>query len=629
MMPWARLHRALLAFGLSLLVAACATPVGVTRVDTQASYHRLTSSAVATAHASEYAQRVLRRNLLQARFNEQPAEALAELHQRYVRDGDEDRLITLAELSFLHAEKSGDRAWYLASAVYAYALLFPGAGKPPTVDPVSRQYRLIYDLYNLGLAEGLRRPDGETVDLTAGQRALPFGTLDVTVAQDDFVWLGYRLQDFVPATSLDVRGLRNRYWRTGVVAALVAGIASQEAIASIPGARRIGPGTRLAVTAVLRVDDPRGGIASGALRGRLELYPEDRTRTIAIDGREEPLESDSTAALALWLEHSVIWDVDMRGLLQLGALEWIPRDRADDGLFLLEPFRSDRIPVVLVHGTASNPARWAELVNELRGDPRIRDRYQLWLFLYETGAPIGYSAGRLRRALERTLAAVDPAGTAPALHRMVVIGHSQGGLLAKLTVVDSGNRFWQSMTKVTPETLDAQDADPHVREIMRQSLSFTPEPFVERVVFVATPHRGSYLAGWRLGQFGSWLMREIRQMKHRTVGSVTHSEEAQVMRMVGQLPTSIDDMSPNNPFITTLSTIPVAPGVRVNSIVAVKGEGPPYDDGDDGVVQYRSAHLENVESELVVHSEHSVQGNPVAIEEIRRILLEHAVARHP
>jgi pimeloyl-ACP methyl ester carboxylesterase len=614
---------------LALLVAACATPVGVTRVDTQASYHRLTSSAVASGRASEYAQRVLRRNLLQARFEEQPSQALAELHQLYVRHGDEDRLITLAELSFLHAEKSGDRAYYLAAAVYAYALLFPGTGTSHTVDPVSRQYRLIYDLYNLGLAEGLRRTDDETVDLTAGPRALPFGTLDVTVADADFVWLGYRLERFVPATALDVRGLRNRYWRTGVGAALVAGLASQEAIASIPGARRIGPGTRLAVTAVLRVDDPRGGIASGALRGRLELYPEDRTRTIVIDGRAEPLESDSTAALALWLEHSVIWDVDMRGLLQLGALEWIPRDRADDGLFLLEPFRADRIPVVLVHGTASNPARWAELVNELRGDPRTRDHYQLWLFLYETGAPIGYSAGRLRRALERTLAEVDPTGTAPALRRMVVIGHSQGGLLAKLTVVDSGDRFWQSMTKVTPETLDAPDVDPHVREIMRQSLTFTREPFVERVIFVATPHRGSYLAGRRVGQLGSWLMREIRQLNHRTVGSLTHSEEAQVMRMVDTLPTSLDDMSPNNPFIKTLSTIPVAPGVHVNSIVAVKGEGPPYDDGDDGVVQYRSAHLEEAESELVVHSEHSVQGHPVAIEEIRRILLEHAVAKQP
>jgi hypothetical protein len=206
---------------------------------------------------------------------------------------------------------------------------------------------------------------------------------------------------------------------------------------------------------------------------------------------------------------------------------------------------------------------------------------------------------------------------------MVVIGHSQGGLLAKLTVVDSGDRFWRSMTKVTPETLDATDVDPRVREIMRQSLTFTPEPFVERVIFVATPHRGSYLAGWRVAQFGSWLMREIRQLKQRTVGSLTHSEEAQVMRMVDELPTSLDDMSPNNAFIKTLSTIPIAPGVRVNSIVAVKGEGPPYDDGDDGVVQYRSAHLEDVESELVVRSEHSVQGNPIAIEEIRRILLEH------
>jgi pimeloyl-ACP methyl ester carboxylesterase len=622
-------RRALLALGLALLLAACATPVGVTRVDTQASYHRLTSSAVATGRASEYAERVLRRNLLQARFEEQPAEALAALHKVYVRDGGNDRLITLAELSFLHAEKSGDRSYYLAAAVYAYALLFPGTGRPPTVDVASHQYRLVYDIYNFGLAEGLRRADGGTVDLTAGPRALPFGTLEVTVADEDFVWLGYRLENFVSATSLDVRGLRNRYWRSGVGAALVAGIASQEAIASIPGARRIGHDTRLAVTAVLRMDDPRGGIASGSPRGRLELYPEDRTRTVVIDGREEPLESDTTAALALWLEHSAIWNVDMRGLLQLGALEWIPRDRADDGMFLLEPFRTDRIPVVLVHGTASNPARWAELVNELRGDPRIRDRYQLWLFLYETGAPIGYSAGRLRRALERTLSEVDPTGIAPALHRMVVIGHSQGGLLTKLTVVDSGDRFWQSMTKVTPESLDTLDVDPHVREIMRQSLTFTPEPFIERVVFVATPHRGSFLAGWRLGQFGSWLAQEIRRLNRRTVGSLTHSEEAQVIRMVDQLPTSIDDMSPSNPFIKTLAEIPVVPGVRVNSIVAVKGEGPPYDDGDDGVVQYRSAHLDGVESELVVDSEHSVQGNPVAIEEIRRILLEHAAARHP
>jgi hypothetical protein len=45
--------------------------------------------------------------------------------------------------------------------------------------------------------------------------------------------------------------------------------------------------------------------------------------------------------------------------------------------------------------------------------------------------------------------------------------------------------------------------------------------------------------------------------------------------------------------------------------------------GDDGVVEYRSAHIEGVESEYVVRSGHSTQGDPHTIEEVRRILLLH------
>jgi hypothetical protein len=61
---------------------------------------------------------------------------------------------------------------------------------------------------------------------------------------------------------------------------------------------------------------------------------------------------------------------------------------------------------------------------------------------------------------------------------------------------------------------------------------------VERVIFLATPHRGSYLAGWRQGQFGSWLMRVTLRLTQRTVAAVTQSEEVQVMRVVDRLPTS-------------------------------------------------------------------------------------------
>ena len=81
-------------------------------------------------------------------------------------------------------------------------------------------------------------------------------------------------------------------------------------------------------------------------------------------------------------------------------------------------------------------------------------------------------------------------------------------------------------------------------------------------------------------------------------------------------------MSPAHRLIRTLSSLPIAHGVTAHSIIAVKGDGPP-EQGEDGVVAYSSAHLEGVASERVVRSGHSVQSHPEAIEEIRRILLEH------
>ena len=91
------------------------------------------------------------------------------------------------------------------------------------------------------------------------------------------------------------------------------------------------------------------------------------------------------------------------------------------------------------------------------------------------------------------------------------------------------------------------------------------------------------------------------------------------------MPTAVDNMSPRNPFIQGLQGIPVAPSIAVHSIIAVKGTGP-VEQGNDGVVQYESAHIEGVESELVVRSPHSCQGNPHTMEEVRRILRLHAVS---
>ena len=92
--------------------------------------------------------------------------------------------------------------------------------------------------------------------------------------------------------------------------------------------------------------------------------------------------------------------------------------------------------------------------------------------------------------------------------------------------------------------------------------------------------------------------------------------------MIRSCPSAVDNMSPRHHFIRALQKIPVAPSITANSIIAVEGDGP-IEQGNDGVVEYSSAHIEPVESELVVRWSHSLQGRPETIEEVRRILRLH------
>ena len=129
-------------------------------------------------------------------------------------------------------------------------------------------------------------------------------------------------------------------------------------------------------------------------------------------------------------------------------------------------------------------------------DPRLFNRYELWYFIYNTGNPIAYSAMLLRDALTKTVAEIDPEGKDPGLKQMIVMGHSQGGLLTKMTAIDSGMGLWPF--SVPPEELDVSA---ETRELLTHALIIKPLPFVKRVIFVATPHRGSYQA---LGFLGAW-----------------------------------------------------------------------------------------------------------------------------
>jgi hypothetical protein len=597
-----------------LLAGACVTPVGVDPIPPQDFQRQVTANVLSAGVPSGFSDQVLQRLNLRERFKEEPKAALAEIHATLYTEGGDNRLFALAELSYLHAEQSRERSYYLAAAVYAYAFLFPGAAAP-TPEPLDPRTRLAAELYNRALTEGLTAPGGNEVVLAAGERLLPFGRLDIGLPGGEPAWAGHLLRDLRPAAHVQVRGLRNRYRRAGIGAPLVAGLTPR------PGEEqryaRIPPVLRVPVTVFLRLDHVREGLATGELRGALEVYSMDTASEVEVDGRPEPLEFEPSAAIAYTLDRAPVWDSEIRAFLAGSFL------KGGGALYAMTPYRPGRVPVVLVHGTASSPARWADLVNELEADPRIAPRVQLWFFSYNTGLPLLYSGGLFREMLTKAVAELDPKGTDPAMSRMVLIGHSQGGLLTKLAVVESGNRFWDNVSETPFEDLRVSN---ETREILRRSMFMTPLPFVTRVVFIATPHRGSDVAGFlvnRLRWLVAWALTLPPNLIRITGEVLVGSEDPLLRHQLRQgLPRSVDNMSPGNQGIKTLASLPIAPGVTAHSIIAVKAGGS-LAEGGDGVVSYRSAHIDEAASELIVQSGHSVQSHPDAIEEVRRILLQH------
>jgi pimeloyl-ACP methyl ester carboxylesterase len=261
------------------------------------------------------------------------------------------------------------------------------------------------------------------------------------------------------------------------------------------------------------------------------------------------------------------------------------------------------------------------MFNELGNDLALWGQYQFWVFTYNTGNPIVYSAGILADGLRKTVQELDPEGKDPALRKMIVIGHSQGGLLTKMTVIDTGNKGWEAASTVPFEELQAS---PETKEILRRSTFFTPVPSVKRVVFLSTPHGGSFVSGGWIGQLtGKFISAPFRLVDTLKEVVTSNPEIRGALGSMKEIPKSTDNMDPKSRFVQMYNTFSIAPGVTAHSIIAVKNPDDPKEKWNDGVVEYKSAHIEPVESELIVHSTHSVQDKPEAIEEVRRILLEH------
>ncbi|MFZ0826604.1 MAG: alpha/beta hydrolase [Verrucomicrobiia bacterium] len=596
-----------------VVFTGCRTPIGADLATPRNAYIHLHRNALNSSDCSGETLQVLHRYDLEQSFADNPDATLEQLQRIACADDRRDLLYALCELNYLNADRQRHsvkpgvprlaRNSYFTSAIYAYLYLFGDSREAPP-NPYDLRFRAACDFYNRGLALGLMVNTNALVELDSGRRQTPPGPVEVEFTHPGLPVSLDLIEKFYSADEFIVRGLSTRNRDSGLGAPLIA------------VSRKIGrfqEERRFPATVFLRVSGDVRAWSAGKLDATLELYSAYDVAQVEVNGKPVPLQTDTTAPMAQGLNNSAIWDL---GLAQFFS----PEEKVKTGIRLTQLYTPGRIPVVFVHGTASSPVWWAEMMNTLRSDPVLREHYQFWLFNYASGKPITLSAGILRNDLMSLVKNLDPDGKDPALRQIVIVGHSQGGLLAKLTATDTGDKLWRLVSQTN---IDDLTVDEKTRELLRTNFFFKPLPCVAEVIFIATPHRGSYRNTHFVQRFLNRFIKLPGDLLDASASLLQLKDTVQLPESLRKgVPTSLNGMSIDNPFMLTLAEIPTAPGIKAHSIIAIKGNDQPPN-GADGVVKYTSAHVDYAESEFIVRSGHSCQGNPLTIEEVRRILLAH------
>lgn len=599
---------------LLILLSGCASAIGVREVDLKSLYSSINVNALSEDKYSFFSKAVLNRYNLVKDFKKSPADVLAFLKKQALDDYRSDTLFALAELNFLTAnrlrkseetdKREQAQSYYFASCIYAYFYLFGEKWLDPP-GPFDRRFRVACDLYNSSLALALTNGDG-TLDFNIDTITLPTGEISLVKNTENFPFALDHFQKYISADRFLVRGLSVRNRKSGLGAPF---IAVENITADVPAYRSV-PGSLF-----LSLNCQLANIEDGECEGVLQFYYAFDEKEIEIADRKVPLETDITTQIA--------YNVDQPYFKKFGIRQFLKGEGyIKNGVYLSHTYDPKKIPVLFVHGTVSSPATWAEMVNTLYSDPYIRQNYQFWYYLYDSGKKIIYSTIDLRDSLSKMVKTFDPEGKNPLLREMVIIGHSQGGLLTKLTAIDSGDEIFKMIFKKGPEELDLPETQ---RDLITRYTMLKPLPFVKRVVFIATPHRGSFRSKNWIRSLAIRLINLPKDILHETV-SITEAIAAAGVSTdfieKFRTNTSLDAMSPDNKIIHMIAGIPLSQSIKGHSIIAIDGDDNPPD-GDDGVVKYTSAHVDYVDSEFIVRDEHSCQSNPLVIEEVRRILLEH------
>jgi pimeloyl-ACP methyl ester carboxylesterase len=369
-----------------------------------------------------------------------------------------------------------------------------------------------------------------------------------------------------------------------------------------------------AATAVVH---PRGPVVGWRdMPVELMLHNPVREDTLALGDLPYPLSYDLTTPLVRRLGQGSIRSYEYLGV----ATPALYQRRA--GIYAIDPYQPGKIPVLLIHGLWSGPHVWAAMLNTLRSDPVLRARFQFWILLYPSGSSLPVAAQSVRQSLRQIRRTFDPGGTDSALDQMVVLGKSTGGLVAKMLVQSSGQDVWNSVFARPPEQVRAS-AELGAR--LHALFFYEPEPYVKRVIFVSTGHRGSQVAKRQLGmRFGVDLIwwNSPSHLEHAELVAANGPQVFQPYLQKRSM-SSFDGVEKDSPLLLAIDRRPFVPGLTSHSIIACRRHEPRLEQSSDGFISYVSAHLDGAASERIVTANHQCEAHNEVVAEVRRILMVH------
>lgn len=510
---------------------------------------------------------------------------------------------------------------------YSYAYLFKTQRAPQDRIFDNRQVQ-IRDFYNLAISH-LIHVYSERHQAKEGSRKIQVGNSIYTVDFENYPEIKDQpFEKLMSTYNMNFSGLRSITRRDGF---------GSEFVVVLPEEKRITPNKKYIVdplnfkyaegsnpnihsarylattiTAVPKSATSIDQIINGP-EFQLKLHDPYKHEKVTVAGKQYALAANFSAPYGLWLAEN-----------NLGRAAYLVLIDRDDNLimphlYMLEPYNPKKKVIVLIHGLASSPEAWIRLTNDIMGDPVLRENFQVWQVFYSTNMPILESRFQINALVQQGFARV--ANNAPAKKDAVLVGHSMGGVIARLMVSQAD--ITQDAFKLVQNTRIAQFKD---NPLFKARLQMQPIPNFTRAIFLATPHRGTeYADRWH-----TKLARKIIRIPGAFLGAFADTLQGEIglkdfIKELGHdlIQNGPSDLSENSKFTALTKDIQPSKNIKFHSIIGNTVDTQDTKLMSDDIVSYESAYLEGAVSSKVIKGGHSIQETPEAVLELRRILRLH------